>query len=276
MSTDPYARPTDPYAAPKAAVVDTAVAVDAEYIPGGQALGAGAGWDWIAAGWQLFMKQPMMWIGFFIVFILIFTVSGLIPVAGGIATVIFSPVMTAGLMIACRKLEEGEDLKLDYMFAGFRGNKFGPLVIVGALYLAGTFAIVIAVALVFGLGLGAGALTGLFKGGGGAEVGLYVGLAIALFVLLVLALFLPLVMALWYAPPLVVFHDREPAAALKESFSGCLRNIIPFLVYSVIGLVLMLLATLPLMLGWLVLGPVIMGSYYASYRGIFTRTGSGS
>jgi uncharacterized membrane protein len=262
---------TDPYAAPKATVVDATTSVDADYVPGGQALGAGAGWDWIAEGWQLFMKQPMMWIGFFIIFVLIFTVSGLIPIAGGIATVVFSPVMTAGLMIACRKLEEGEDLKLDHMFAGFRDRKFGPLVIVGALYLAGTFVIIIAVALVFGLGLGAGALAGMFKGGTGAEAGLYVGLGIALFVLLVLAMFLPLFMALWFAPPLVVFHDREPVAALKESFSGCLRNIVPFLVYSVLGLFLMLAATLPLMLGWLVLGPVMMGSYYASYRGIFTR-----
>ena len=43
----------------------------------------------------------------------------------------------------------------------------------------------------------------------------------------------------------------------------------PFLVYGAIGLVLSILASIPLMLGWLALGPVFAGSLYASYKDIY-------
>jgi uncharacterized membrane protein len=61
----------------------------------------------------------------------------------------------------------------------------------------------------------------------------------------------------------------DPAEAMKNSFVACLKNIIPFLIYSVILLVLAIVASIPVMLGFLVLGPVIVGSLYASYRDIF-------
>jgi uncharacterized membrane protein len=56
---------------------------------------------------------------------------------------------------------------------------------------------------------------------------------------------------------------------MKESFSGCLRNIVPFLVYGVVMMVFGAIASIPMLLGWLVLGPVLCGSYYASYKDIY-------
>ena len=50
----------------------------------------------------------------------------------------------------------------------------------------------------------------------------------------------------------------EPWAAMKVSFIGCLRNIVPFLIYGVVGIALAIVATIPLLLGWLVLGPVTL------------------
>ena len=43
----------------------------------------------------------------------------------------------------------------------------------------------------------------------------------------------------------------------------------PFLVYGLIGLVFSIVASTPAGLGWLVLGPVLVGSLYASYRNIY-------
>ena len=40
---------------------------------------------------------------------------------------------------------------------------------------------------------------------------------------------------------------------------------------GIVGLVLELLATLPIGLGWLVLGPVIAASVYTGYRDIYLR-----
>jgi uncharacterized membrane protein len=94
---------------------------------------------------------------------------------------------------------------------------------------------------------------------------------ILLAVLLALALMLPLLMAVWFAPALVVFHDMPATTAMRMSFSGCLKNMVPFLVYGILGFFLAILATLPLAAGWLVLVPMLWGSAYAGYRDIFVR-----
>ena len=88
-------------------------------------------------------------------------------------------------------------------------------------------------------------------------------------VLIIFALLLPVMMAAWFAPALVVFNDRGAVDALKESFSGCLKNVLPFLLYGVILLIPAIVASLPVLLGWLVLAPVITGSIYVAYRDIY-------
>jgi uncharacterized membrane protein len=85
------------------------------------------------------------------------------------------------------------------------------------------------------------------------------------------ALLLPVIMGIWFAAPLVVFHDHGAVDAMKASFAGCLKNILPFLWYSVIFMLLAIVATLPLGLGWLVLGPVLAASIYTAYRDIYLR-----
>jgi uncharacterized membrane protein len=59
------------------------------------------------------------------------------------------------------------------------------------------------------------------------------------------------------------------------SFRACLANIVPFLVYGLIGLVACVLATIPILLGWLILMPVLIVSIYTSYRDIFKVNISG-
>jgi len=76
-------------------------------------------------------------------------------------------------------------------------------------------------------------------------------------------------MALWFAPALVVLRGLAPMAAVRESFLGCLKNMVPFLIYGIVMLVLGILAAIPLALGWLVLGPVAVASIYVAYRDIY-------
>ena len=61
----------------------------------------------------------------------------------------------------------------------------------------------------------------------------------------------------------------EPLDAMRLSFNGCLSNVVPFLVYGLVGVVLAIVATIPLALGWLVLGPVTVTSLYTSYCDIY-------
>jgi uncharacterized membrane protein len=87
--------------------------------------------------------------------------------------------------------------------------------------------------------------------------------------LLALALSVPVAMLFWFAPALVVLNQIAPVDALKQSWSACLKNVMPFLIYGVILLVPAIIATLPVALGWLVLGPAVVASMYTSYRDIY-------
>ncbi|HEU4350876.1 MAG TPA: BPSS1780 family membrane protein [Burkholderiales bacterium] len=254
----------NPYAAPKAAVADEIINSNADFVPGGQSRPAGNGWTWIVEGWELFKRQPGMWIGMIIILLLIFIAAAFIPIIGGLAMTVFGPVFAAGVMRGCKALDSGEDLELAHLFAGFR-SRTGTLIGVGALYLAATIAVALVVSLVMGVGM----MT--MMGGADPQAMSAMGMTFVLAVLIMLALLLPAMMAVWLAAPLVVFHEHGAIDAMKGSFTGCLKNVVPFLLYGVVLVVLSIIASLPLGLGWLVLGPVFAASIYASYRDIYLK-----
>jgi uncharacterized membrane protein len=250
---------SNPYAAPKAAVADAATAPQGNFVPGGRGVPAGHGWDWIVAGWELFKKQPGMWIGLVVVALIIFVVLAIIPFIGSLAMAVLGPVFAAGVMLGCRTLSEGGELEIGHLFAGFK-DKFGTLAAVGALNLAAQVVIMLVVMLITGASLFA-------LGGGGAGSGTAISIVLAM--LIMLALMVPVAMAVWFAPALVVLQVRGAVEALKESFSGCLKNIVPFLLYGIVLMIAGFIAAIPLGLGYLVFLPVVAGSLYASYRDIY-------
>jgi len=198
----------------------------------------------------------------------IFVVAAFIPFIGMLATMLFFPVFMGGLMLGCRALEEGRELEFAHLFAGFREN-MGTLVGIGGLYLAGTVVILLIVTVITGAGMFA-----LVAGGAQPEAG-DIGTMLAtmgLAMLIYLALTVPLLMAVWLAAPLVMFHEHGAIEAMKASFVGCLRNVVPFLVYGVIMFVLAIVAAIPIGLGWLVLGPMTVASVYTAYRDIYLAT----
>ncbi len=234
----------------------------ATYVTGGQGVAAGRGWDWIASGWELFKKQAGMWIALVLVAFVIFFVLAMIPVVGSLATFVLSPVFAAGVLAGSRAVDEGRGLEIGHLFAGFR-EKLAPLATVGAIYLGA------AVAIALGVGLATGASIFAMMSGAGEAATPAAALSLILALLIMLALLLPVVMAVWFAPALVLFHDKGAVDAMKESFSGCLRNVVPFLVYGVVMMVFGVIAAIPLGLGWLVLGPVLCTSFYTSYKDIY-------
>ncbi|MFZ5558158.1 MAG: BPSS1780 family membrane protein [Pseudomonadota bacterium] len=253
----------NPYAAPSARVADAVPAGDdGTLIEGGQSVAAGRGWAWIKEGYALFRESPGTWVLIIFVMALILIAIGLVPYMDMLSSLVV-PVFTGGLLLGCRALARGDELEFGYLFEGFRSHA-KPLLLVGLLYLAGLVALGFIAAVVFGVGY--------FVGGEAAADSAREPLGFLLVVLIVVALSIPLVMAVWFAPALVVFHEFGPLAAMKQSFSGCLRNIPAFLVYGLIGMLLAILASIPAMLGWLVLGPVFTGSLYASYRDIFLKS----
>ena len=251
----------NPYQSPPAAAADAVTVVDG-YIAGGRTVDAGRGWEWIASGFELFKKQPGIWVLLFVVFAVCVTLVGLVPLLGSVATMLLSPVFGAGFMLGCREHENNQERTIEHLFAAFKQST-GDLIIVGLLSMAAMVAILVPVFLIVG---GAGLFAGAY---GGAFNFAAMGLGVLLAVLIALTLTIPVGMALWFAPALVVFHNLKPAQALKDSFLACLKNMIPFTLYSLVLLVLAVIAAIPLGLGFLVLIPVAIASIYAAYRDIF-------
>jgi len=255
---------TDPYTAPRSRVADVpASGSEGNFNSEGQAVAAGHGWKWITEGWELFKRQPGTWILLLIIFVLISVLIALIPVLGSIASNVLWPVFAGGIILGCRELAQGGELAVGHLFAGFRDH-FGKLIVIGILYLVALIVIVIVAFAITGAGIGFGALLGVDRGGAEASV-----MTILLAVLVALALIIPVAMAAWFAPALVVLNDIGVGDAVKASFWACLKNIVPFLVYGLIGLGLAIVASIPFGLGWLALGPTLAASVYASYRDIF-------
>jgi uncharacterized membrane protein len=249
----------NPYLPPAARVSDVAE-VEGDFMPGGRRVPLGHGARWFASGWRMFREQPGQWALIGLALIGITIVLAFVPGVGGIAMSFLMPIFIGGLMLACRRSESGERVVVNDLFTVFRGPVV-PIVTAAALGLGLTFGAVIAATIVtFGIVFGVGA--------SGPEAW---GIGALFFALVFLALVIPVQMALWFAPALIVFQGVTPMQALTQSFQGCLKNIMPFLLYGLIALPLAILATLPVFLGWIALIPVVIGSLYASYRDIYLQ-----
>jgi uncharacterized membrane protein len=250
----------NPYLPPSSRVAD-AIAPDGNYIEGGRAVPVGHSASWIGSGWRIFRRQIGVWILLAIVFGLILLALFVVPILGQFAVTLLMPVFVAGMMAGSRKVEAGEDLELADLFAGFRRNT-GALLMVGVIGLGLTMAVLIPAMLLTGAGAVLTAMVGGTPEAAGA--GVLVGF------LVFFALVIPINMAIWFAPALVMFHEQPAPRAMLQSFRGCLKNLVPFLLYGVILFVLAIFASIPFGLGWFALGPVIAGSVYAAYRDIYT------
>lgn len=223
---------------------------------------AGSGFDWLRQGWALFVSQPAQWIVMSLLMLIIMLGISIVPLIGALAANLMTPVFMAGMQHASRRVLNGEKPEVSDLFAGFNANT-GNLVLVGVFYMLGAFAIFLVGLTVGGGGLVGGLLAGSVLGAGVA----FGGMALAMILSVVLSV--PLFMAMWFAPALVFFNQMSPLDALKASFNACTKNVLPFLVYGLIVLILAFFAALPMLLGFLVLLPVIAGSVYVSYRDIF-------
>ena len=256
----------NPFAPPRAAL-QTEDALECEYIAGGRRRPAGHGATWVSEGWRLFMRAPLAWVLVTVVFVVLWIVVSLVPLIGWIVDNVLLPVLLGGLMLGCQRIERGETFSVSDLFSGF-SRRAGPLLLLGLLYLLASVLLLL-VGLVF---FGAAMMPYFLHGVGVSSSAPPPIPDLRLFLLamlVMLALAIPLYMAIWFAPALVVFHEVGPAAAMRASFVGCLRNFVPFLVYGVVTFLLAMVASLPLMLGWLAFLPVLWASAYAGYRDIY-------
>jgi len=230
----------------------------------------GRGWQWITAAFQLFRRNPVIWVILNMALLLIGVVLSVLPVLGAYVLYLLTPVFLGGIMVAARDLEAGQDIEIAHLFRGFRHNA-AHLVTVGGVYLVGQV-------LISGVMLTVGGpeFQEAVKGGIGALDASALtpeGARRVLQAMLVgTLLFVPLAMAVWFAPALVILDDQTGFRALWISLLACLRNAMPLLLYSVVSSVLLLFAVIPFGLGLIVWIPVMLLTIYTSYRDVFVSS----
>ena len=250
--------------------------------PEARAVGAGRGASWWSEAWRLFTPGIGAWL---LITILVFLiqcalslVSSLlmvIPFVGQLVSMFLlaaaAMLFAGGLMIGCRSVDRGNPLTVGHLFAGF-SQRTKPLLMVALLYTAFLTVVLIVVAVVMIALFGVAFLSTLRAASDPSNMGIAFGTAVSavlVALLLFLLLWLPVVMLAWFAPALVMLGGMEPWPAMTASFRACVRNFTPLLVYGAIGLGLAIVASIPFLLGWLVLYPVGVATVYASYCDIF-------
>ena len=246
---------------------------------------AGRGAAWLFQAIALFLKSPFIWILTIICFFLIGLIQ-MIPILGPIAMSLLGPVFIAGLVLGARELDETDSFRVGCLFQGFRQG-FGQLLLLGLLFLAAT-----TVAVLVSLGVSF-AFAGISPSN--LQTQAFPPMAALLMVLLMLAAFVPIMMGYWFAPALIAINEKPVFAAIALSFRACLRNIFPFLVYSLVALGVAIAAglligtlfavfaavgggagaaaaivpALLVLLLMLALMPIYVSSIYTSYKDIF-------
>jgi uncharacterized membrane protein len=252
----------NPYQSPTANVVtDTQLTVKQ---PRRVAMGRGS--NWIAAGWRYFAANPGPWIGAAVVWLLISSVGSLIPVVS-IAINVITPVFMGGLIAGCVDQDDGRPFRFDHLFSGFR-DQFGPLAVLGLIQLGLFIGLVLALGIVVAGVLFAAGYADIFDNpnliyDSGAL------LAVLLVTLIGLLVAMPIVMAMWFAPALVVHGKKAPVEALLLSFRGCMKNVMPFLPYGLLLLLLGVFVVATAFLGAMVVMPITVASIYVGYKDIF-------
>jgi uncharacterized membrane protein len=236
-------------------------------VPAVRSVTAGRGLDWITEGWALFLRAPGPWIALVLLVFVISMICTVVPVLGNLLSPFVSAVLSAGALLAARKLQTGGTLQVADLFAIFYHPALKSVLIVAGIYVGLILvAVMVFAAITFGAG-GMAMLAGALNGDASATAGGLLGIAFG--GLVFLALMAPITTMYWFAIPAVLFQGAEPWSAMKQSLSACLANMMSLLVYGVLVLIAFSVAMIPFMLGLLVVVPVLFASWLISYQDIY-------
>ncbi len=201
------------------------------------------GVTWILDGFKNFTTSPLTWSLVVFLYLLMLGTLSILPFVSIISTII-APILMAGLMMCARENKYNSIFYIKNLFDGFRLNG-GKLASLGALYfglIILLFIVVAVVALILILGTAESFEALLAPNSLTPEL----GLLILLVLLIALSAMIPIIMAFWFAPALVIFHDVDIFEAVKLSFMGCIKNMMPYLIYSLAYIVIYFLAVIPI------------------------------
>lgn len=221
----------------------------------------GNAWAWVVNGFTLFKANPAMWIILLVIYLAIMIPISMLPVIGSVVSTLLAPVFAAGMMWGCQALVRNQDLEINHLFEGFKRNT-SQLITIGGIYMVSLLFVAVIVVLTLDKETAELLVQGKDLSPEQAD-GMLMPIMIALL------LIMPVLMAYWFAPVLAGLHNLSAVDAMKLSFIACLKNMLPFLLYGLIFMVLLIIAIIPFGLGLVVVVPMMMTSLYSSYADVF-------
>lgn len=257
----------NPYRQPQADVVGVAPAGDELTLTEPRKVTVGEALAWIADGMKMLSGHWGVVIVALVVTFLISTVVQFVPLIGGLAQPFLMTLLYAGVVKIFHRIDRENQSSFADLFAGF-SERTAPLLLLSLAQLVIVLALsIIGGAFVFtSLGIGAMGAQGMdaAMAGSGLGIGMLFGILIGI-VLMVLVAFL-----FYFAVPLVMLTNTGPLQAMALSFQACLKNLIPMIIYGIVVLVILSVAAIPALLGWLFVMPILSGAFYLSFRQVLT------
>lgn len=183
---------------------------------------ANAGVTWVRSGIKTFARQPLALGGLFFLFIGLMSVVGIIPLLGGLATLVLLPAATVGLLEATRYVEAGRFPMPKVLAISLTGSASKRAAM---LKLGGYYALAFLLSLAITMPIDGGEFAKLYLVGGTLSTETLQNTDIQLAAVVGTLLYIPLALLFWHAPALVYWHGVSPAKALFFSFTACWKNI---------------------------------------------------
>ncbi len=158
-----------------------------------------------------------------------------------------SMLFSGGIMYACNRSAIYEELKFSYLFAAFATKKRAFFILL-LLYLAVTIVVGIAI-----ISFMAAFKSGMITTEPNPAASPLILLIPAVFIIF----FISLWMSIWFTPCLIMLHDVKPWAAMKMSFTACLRNI----PVGIINILMWIVIYIGLTVGIYIIAGIVIGVF---------------
>lgn len=252
----------NPYAPPMADVRDVMdeaqSAQDYRFVENGQSRPIGNGAEWIANSWQIFRRNPGLWILAFVVGYGTMIALALVPMVNLLLRVV-SPLVLGGFAAMGEASRRGNLSGLTPLFAGFRRQTASLLTLGIASTVLSTLPLLV-LAAIDGPSWARLAL-------GYRDPAMFDGHLLLMFAYLTMTSVLGFLIV--FAPALVLLDGLSPLMALRTSAIGAIKNLLPGILCTVLFAILFVASLIPLALGLLVTVPMMLIVFYAAYHDIF-------
>ena len=201
---------------------------------------AGQGFNWLEKGIStLVVPHFAKWAISCAIYALIVVLISLVAPTISFILQFLAPFFTAGVLIGCHKLRNGQSLSNQQVFEGFTHSSKIQILLFCLLQVV---LVVVLAGLVFLMGgMSLSDLSGFQQIQANPEdpqvfMELFKKFAYLIPVLLILGLLFSL--AVFFAPSLIVFNGKSAPAAVGISFKAGLKNILPYLLFMLIVIIL--------------------------------------